>query len=100
MGKEYPETMQTKAWAMKSLNTQLASWTQLRHDTVLYVKPPSGAGHKCEYPAGLVEPTPPFWGRLEKRPSAAADLIEASPSPSREVEIEVERRPDRQYTIP
>ena len=31
---KYPEAMSTRAWAMKTLNTQLASWTQLRHDTI------------------------------------------------------------------
>src|SRR6185295_5440772 len=31
-----PDAMRTRAWAMKDLNTQLASWTQLRHDTILY----------------------------------------------------------------
>ena len=35
---KYPEVLRTQAWAMKSLNTQLASWTQLRHDTILYAK--------------------------------------------------------------
>src|SRR5262249_50820406 len=35
---KYPEAMRGRAWAMKSLNTQLASWTELRHDTVLYAK--------------------------------------------------------------
>ena len=34
----YPDAMRTRAWAMKDLNTQLASWTQFRHDTVLYAK--------------------------------------------------------------
>jgi hypothetical protein len=35
---KYPQSMRTRAWGMKTLNTQLASWTQLRHDTLLYVK--------------------------------------------------------------
>jgi len=34
----YPEAMRTRAWSMKTLNAQLASWTQLRHDTTLYAK--------------------------------------------------------------
>ena len=37
-GVEFPEAVRTRAWAMKTLNTQLASWTQLRHDTILYAK--------------------------------------------------------------
>src|SRR5262249_25519652 len=37
-GSQYPEAMRTRAWAMKTLNTQLASWTQLRYVTALYVR--------------------------------------------------------------
>jgi len=37
---------------MKTLNTQLASWTELRHDTVLYAKQPYTASVLCSYPDG------------------------------------------------
>ena len=30
--------MQTTAWQDKELNITLASWAELRHDTILYVK--------------------------------------------------------------
>lgn len=61
---EYPQALRTRAWAMKSLNTQLASWSQLRHDTILYAKQ-SYTGHgACAFPAVLVEPHPTFWGRM------------------------------------
>lgn len=82
---KYPEAMRTKAWAMKSLNTQLASWTQLRHDTILYVKQSYSAGAGCYYPAGYVEPVPHFWTRLEKMANKAADLLEKTPYPDRTV---------------
>jgi hypothetical protein len=62
-GGKYPEAMRTTEWALKSTATQLASWTQLRHDTVLYVKPSYSGGNACEYPAGFVEPIPHFWQR-------------------------------------
>jgi hypothetical protein len=84
--KKYPEAMRTKAWAMKSLNTQLASWTQLRHDTVLYVKQSHTTGQACFYPAGFVEPVPAFWGRMEKMAARSADLLEKTPYPDIEVE--------------
>jgi hypothetical protein len=80
---KYPEAMRTEAWAMKSLNTQLASWTQLRHDTVLYVKQSYTAVPSCVYPAGYVEPVPHFWARLEKMVGRAADLVEKSTYPDR-----------------
>jgi uncharacterized protein Usg len=38
-GEGYPTFMQTIAWQDKELNTALASWTELRHDTLLYVGP-------------------------------------------------------------
>jgi hypothetical protein len=87
-GKQYPEAMRTQAWAMKTLNTQHASWTQLRHDTILYVKPSYTAVPACYYPAGFVEPVPHFWAKLQQMAARAADLIEATPYPvSRTVKV-------------
>ena len=83
---QYPEAMRTRAWTMKTLNTQLASWTQLRHDTILYVKQSYTARATCYYPAGFVEPRPTFWERFEKMALLAADLIEKTPFPERSVE--------------
>ena len=34
----YPNWMRTELWRKKELITALASWAQLRHDTILYVK--------------------------------------------------------------
>ncbi|MDB6037638.1 MAG: leucine-rich repeat protein, partial [Verrucomicrobiales bacterium] len=73
----YPDALRTQAWAMKDLNTQLASWTQIRHDTVLYAEQSyTGGGNICSYPAGFVEPRPAFWGRLRQMAQAAATLIQ------------------------
>jgi Protein of unknown function (DUF3160) len=69
-----PQVMQTRAWAMKSHNTAMASWTQLRHDTILYAKQ-SYASVSCFYPAGYVEPLPAFWGRLQKMAQATGQLL-------------------------
>lgn len=82
----YPEMMRTRAWAMKNLNTQLASWAQLRHDTILYVKQSYTSGATCFYPAGYVEPVPHFWAALEAMALNAAVLIEKTPYPNRTVE--------------
>ncbi|HII81646.1 MAG TPA: DUF3160 domain-containing protein [Methanosarcina sp.] len=70
-GNGYPTFMQTDAWQDKELSTSLASWTELRHDTILYAKqsytivetsmpmPPE------EKPVvGYVEPVPDFYARL------------------------------------
>ncbi len=59
-----PEAMRTAAWADKGLNTQTASWAELRHDTLLYVKQSYSGGIGCEYPDAYVEPVPHFYDRL------------------------------------
>jgi hypothetical protein len=63
-----PSFMATKAWRMKSLNTALASWAELRHDTILYVKQPFAAemgGPDIQYARGYVESVPEFYLRLK-----------------------------------
>ncbi|MBY0229854.1 MAG: DUF3160 domain-containing protein [Gemmataceae bacterium] len=89
MAKTAPQATRTEAWAMKNLNTQLASWTQLRHDTILYVKQSYTAGTLCYYPAGLVEPVPAFWERMERMAIRAAELMEKTPFPDLTAEKEV-----------
>ena len=75
----YPDAMRTKAWAMKTVNTQLASWTQLRHDTVLYVKQSVTPPLACEYPAGYVEPRVEFWESLVCLSEVATNSIRNLP---------------------
>lgn len=75
-GEGYPSFMQTEAWNRKALHSGLASWAELRHDTILYAKqsytmeittdsvrpyvPPPP-----EKPVvGYVEPVPEFYNRL------------------------------------
>jgi hypothetical protein len=61
---KYPQVMRTKLWAHHDLNTQFASWAQLRHDTILYVKQSYGAMTLCDYPHGFVDPRVEFWDVL------------------------------------
>lgn len=66
----YPNFMRTDAWQDRQLNAALASWAELRHDTILYAKqsytmtttaaPPPPA----QPPPGYVEPVPEFYARL------------------------------------
>jgi len=67
-GTGYPTFMQTEAWQDKELNTTLASWAQLRHDTILYVKQSytmAERGGLFRPPVvGYVEPIPEFYSRL------------------------------------
>ena len=37
-GEGFPPFMQNLAWLRKDINTALGSWTELRHDTILYAK--------------------------------------------------------------
>ncbi len=68
-GDGYPTFMQTKAWQDKELTTALASWAELRHDTILYAKqsytPTPKAGMPSRSPVvGYIEPVPEFYNRL------------------------------------
>jgi hypothetical protein len=74
---KYPEAMRTRPWAMKTLNSQLASWTQLRHDTILYAKQSYTDFGQCIYPMGFVEPQVEFWRRLKELAARAAEGIAA-----------------------
>jgi hypothetical protein len=73
----FPEAMRTRAWAMKTLNTQLSSWTHLRHDTILYAKQSYTAFGACTYPVGYIEPRIEFWRRLSDTLDGAANLLES-----------------------
>ena len=59
-----PAFMQTAAWWQQKMNTQLASWAQLRHDNLLYAKQSYTGGIGCSYPEGYVEPFPEFYAAL------------------------------------
>jgi hypothetical protein len=43
------------------LNTQLASWAELRHDNILYAKQSVTGMALCDYPHGYVDPYPGFY---------------------------------------
>jgi hypothetical protein len=62
--------MRNTAWQDKQLNTALASWSQLRHDTILYGKQSvvqcGGDGEDKPFVKGYVEPNVLFWDRLLK----------------------------------
>ncbi len=63
----YPAFMQTQAWTRKDLQTALGSWTELKHDTILYAKQvmaEMGGGGMEEPPHGYVEPNPEAFARL------------------------------------
>jgi len=65
-GDGYPSFMQTKEWRYKELQTALASWVELRHDTILYAKQSYTPKLTAMPPGsiGYVEPVPEFYARL------------------------------------
>ncbi|MFW6126033.1 MAG: DUF3160 domain-containing protein [Chloroflexota bacterium] len=68
-GEGYPAFMQTEAWQDRELQAALASWTELRHDTILYAKQSytptlEAASPQPELVTGYVEPVPEFYARM------------------------------------
>jgi len=73
-GAGYPTFMLNQAWSDKELFTALASWGELRHDTILYAKQSSGltgSPPSAPFVAGYVEPNPYLYARL----AALTDFI-------------------------
>jgi len=66
-GDSYPAFMRTRAWTHKDLHTALGSWTELKHDTMLYAKQAYAALTAMPPEAalkGYVEPNPEAYARL------------------------------------
>lgn len=76
----YPFALRTPAWRDKVLNTQLGSWAQLRHDTLLYAKQSYTGSVACEHPSAWVEPYPAFFAKMAKISAVAKQtLVNATP---------------------
>ena len=66
-GEQYPAFMRTQAWTRRDLHTALGSWTELKHDTILYAKQvmaEMGGAAPPEPSQGWVEPDPEAYARL------------------------------------
>jgi hypothetical protein len=77
--KGLPAFMQTAAWWQEKMNTQLASWAQLRHDFILYAKQSFSAGVICSYPESYVEPIPGFYKAVKAFADGAAAMFQLAP---------------------
>jgi hypothetical protein len=68
----YPTFMKSKPWQHKMLTTSLASWSQLKHDTILYAKQSFTIGvtniisskRLFQSTLGYIEPVPDFYQRM------------------------------------
>lgn len=76
----YPAFMRNPAWVRKDLHTALGSWTELKHDTILYAKQAyAELGGAFEEPElkGYVEPNPEAFARLAALTRMTIDGLEA-----------------------
>lgn len=79
-GSGLPALALSEPWGRRLLNTQLASWAQLRHDTILYAKQSYTTGVACEFPDAYVEPYPAFFAALEAFAVKGAAVAAALPT--------------------
>lgn len=70
-----PAVARTEPWSRRLLNTQLGSWAQLRHDTLLYAKQSYTDGSECEFPDAYVDPYPQFWSKLRLYAEHGRELV-------------------------
>jgi hypothetical protein len=71
-----PAVARTEPWQRRMIATQLASWAELRHDTLLYAKQSYTSGAACEFPDAYVDPYPAFWRALERYGTHGLALVE------------------------
>jgi len=80
-GEGYPTFMQNDTWQDKELMTALGSWTELRHDTILYAKQSytevTSIPPMPEFLKGYVEPNPELYARLASLARMMYDGLEA-----------------------
>jgi hypothetical protein len=67
----------SEAWGRRLLNTQLASWAELRHDTILYAKQSYTGGASCDFPDAYVDPYPGFYRAIASYGARGAELAES-----------------------
>lgn len=73
-----PAFMAGEPWRIKSCNTALAGWAQLRHTWVLQAKPVAFYLGIAETEPGFVEPDPEFFARLRRLIENSEKLLRTS----------------------
>lgn len=76
-----PQIARSEAWGRRVLNTQLGSWVELRHDTVLYSKQSYTGIPICDYPDVYVDPYPGLYHALHDYALAGLRMAERLPFP-------------------
>lgn len=80
-GEGYPPYMQSEFWPIRQLMSAAGTWTELRHDTILYAKqsntsPWTSAPPVVEFTQGAVEPNPWVFARLAALADYAREGLE------------------------
>ena len=65
----------TEAWGRRILNAQLASWAELRHDTLLYAKQSYTGIPICEFPDAYVDPYPSVFAAIEAFAARGREIV-------------------------
>ncbi len=61
-----PAIVRSSAWNRRVMNTQLASWAELRNTTVAYAKQSYSGSVLCEFPDAYVDPYPRFYEQIQR----------------------------------
>jgi len=71
-----PAVAKSERWGKRLLSTQLASWAELRHDTILYAKQSYTGGNSCDFPDAYVDPYPEFYAKLGEYAAFGETLVD------------------------
>lgn len=74
-GAGLPPTFRTEAWGRRLLNAQLASWAELRHDSLLYSKQSYTGMPVCEFPDAYVDPYPGVFEQIAQYAALGLELM-------------------------
>ena len=74
-----PWPLRGEAWNRRLLQAQLASWAELRHDTLLYAKQSYTSLLLCKFPDAYVDPYPQFFAEMTRLARHGAQLVDALP---------------------
>lgn len=91
-GEGYPSFMTNEAWIDKDLNTALGSWSELKHDTILYGKQ-SGAemgGGEYKEILGYVEPNIEVYEKLLWLTRFSRENLEARDMKIESIDVKME----------
>jgi hypothetical protein len=84
-----PPFMKTAAWWQEKMNTQLASWSQLRHDNLLYAKQSYTGGVVCSFPYTYVEPIPKFYSAIKRLAQISETKFQSIAFPNSNIKSEI-----------